>query len=483
MDLLLPNLVEISLEDCERCQQLPPLGKLRFLKVLTIKGMGTLKYIDSNFYGDTESCFPSLKVLTIWKAPCWEEWAAVNGRQHFPLLTSLTIHYCPKLVKLPMLCFPSLKVLGISEAPCLEEWAAVNGRQHFPLLASLSIGDCPKLVKLPMPQSLKRLVVIGTSVGLLKSLMINVTVVKSLWIGEFPELPEGLLQNQKQLEELSMDKISGKPPSNLMDNLSSLKSLFLQNWSQLETLPAGLQNLTCLEDLRLWHCNSLVSLGLNELQGLSSLSSLEINFCKKLRCLSEGVRYLTSLGQLHIWCCPELNSLPQSIRHLSSLRSLSIGGCDKLISLPNEIQHLAMLSELTLEDCSALMSLPQSIQHLSSLRSLHIDGCDKLISLPNEIQHLAMLSELTLCRCSALMSLPQNEIQHLAMLSELAISFCSNLMSLPRGIRSLTALKSLTIFRCPHLERRCQEGSGEDWPTIAHIPHKQIGEEVIFYFF
>ncbi|KAK8480409.1 hypothetical protein V6N12_055732 [Hibiscus sabdariffa] len=504
MDLLLPNLVEISLEDCERCQQLPPLGKLRSLKVLIIKGMGALKYIDSNFYGDTESCFPSLEVLKVIEAPCLEEWAAVNGRQHFPHLTSFTIHYCPKLVKLPMLCFPSLKVLSICKAPCLEEWAAIDGRQHFPLLTSLTIDDCPKLVKLPMPKSLKRLSVIGTSVSLLKSLMTNVTVVNYVWIGEFPELPEGLLQNQKQLEELSIHEISVKPPSNLLDNLSSLKRLFLQKWSPLETLPAGLQNLTCLEDLRVWHCNSLVSLGVNELQGLSSLSSLEINYCKKLRCLSEGVRYLTSLEKLHIGACPELNSLPQSIQHLSSLRSLHIWHCEKLISLPNEIQHLATLSELKICYCSNLVSLPQSIQHLSSLRSLWIEGCEKLISLPNEIlQHLAMLSELNIWNCSALMSLPQsiqhlsslrtlsiggcdklislpNEIQHLAMLSELTITGCSALMSLPRGIRSLTALEWLTIERCPHLERRCQE---EDWPTIAHIPHKRIGKEVIFYSF
>ncbi|PPD90240.1 hypothetical protein GOBAR_DD12809 [Gossypium barbadense] len=73
MDLLLPNLVEISLANCERCHQLPPPGKLRFLEVLTIKGMGALKYIDSNFYGDMESSFPSLKVLEIGMAPCLEE--------------------------------------------------------------------------------------------------------------------------------------------------------------------------------------------------------------------------------------------------------------------------------------------------------------------------------------------------------------------------------------------------------------------------
>ncbi|PPS07135.1 hypothetical protein GOBAR_AA13511 [Gossypium barbadense] len=140
MDMLLPNLVQISLEYCNRCDQLPPLGKLRFLKVLTIFGMGALKYIDSNFNGDMESSFSSLEVLKILWAPCLEEWTADNGRQHFPILTSSTIIGCPMLVKLPML------------------------------------------------QSLKELDIRGSSVTLLKSSMMNATVLISLHIWEFYEL-------------------------------------------------------------------------------------------------------------------------------------------------------------------------------------------------------------------------------------------------------------------------------------------------------
>ncbi|TYH64871.1 hypothetical protein ES332_D06G016100v1 [Gossypium tomentosum] len=113
MDLLLPNLVEISLENCERCHQLPPLGKLRFLKVLNICRISALKYIDDTFYGDMESSFPSLEVLSIREALCLEEWTTVNGREHFPLLSSLTVDCCPKLVKMPMI--QSLKELDIGE--------------------------------------------------------------------------------------------------------------------------------------------------------------------------------------------------------------------------------------------------------------------------------------------------------------------------------------------------------------------------------
>ncbi|KAG8489883.1 hypothetical protein CXB51_015978 [Gossypium anomalum] len=189
MDMLLPNLVQISLEYRNRCYQLPPLGKLRFLKVLTIFGMGALKYIDSNFNGDMESSFPSLEVLKILWAPCLEEWTVDNGRHHFPILTSLTIIGCPMLVKLPML------------------------------------------------QSLKELDIRGSSVTLLKSLMMNATVLISLHIWEFYEL---------------------RVLSDLLDNLFALKHLNLKSCSQLESLHAGLQNLSSLETLELSHCNSLV---------------------------------------------------------------------------------------------------------------------------------------------------------------------------------------------------------------------------------
>ncbi|KAG4120827.1 hypothetical protein ERO13_D11G167933v2 [Gossypium hirsutum] len=266
MDLLLPNLVEISLANCERCHQLPPPGKLRFLEVLTIKGMGALKYIDSNFYGDMER------------------------REQFPLLRSLTIEYCPKLVKMPML-------------QCLE---------------NLEIG--------------------GINVTLLKSLMMNGTILTSLKIRQFDELtdlPDGLLHNQKHLDSLTFVSSTLMSSCDLSDNLSTLKHLSFTCSLQLESLSSGLQNLSSLETLKLSQCDRLVSLPVNG-------------------SLCEGVRYLTSL------------------------QYLLIGGCPKLISLPNEIEHLALLSKLEIECCPNLMSLPRGIRGLTVLETLKIVECPHL---------------------------------------------------------------------------------------------------------
>ncbi|KAK8700218.1 hypothetical protein V6N13_018619 [Hibiscus sabdariffa] len=308
MDLLLPNLVEIELH-CKRCDQLPPLGKLRFLKVLSIWEMGALKRMDSGFYGDMESSFPSLEVLTIVRASCLEEWTTMNGTKHFPRLSSLTIAHCPKMVKLPML------------------------------------------------HSLKELEVFGANVTVLNALMMNATNLTSLRLHEYNEptnIPDGLLRNHKHLETLWINGFILKSSSVLLDNLSSLKCLILHHCSQLESLPRGLQNLSCLETLRLYGCESLISLAVNGLQDLSSLSSLEIQSCGKL------------------------TSLPESIQHLSSLWYLSIANCERLSCLPNEIQHLTSLSKLDIVDCPNLMSLPQGIRSLTALQTLTIEGCPHL---------------------------------------------------------------------------------------------------------
>ncbi|KAK8562812.1 hypothetical protein V6N12_010882 [Hibiscus sabdariffa] len=291
MDLLLPNLVEIELIYCGRCDQLPPLGKLRLLKFLSICGMGAVKRMDSGFYGDMESCFPSLKVLRI------------------------------------------------QEAGCLEEWTTMNGGEHFPLLRSLSIsGCCPKLVKLPMLQSLKELFVENANVTLLNSLMMNATNLTSLRLSSYGglimDLPDGLLRNHKHLETLSIYNCSLKSSSDLLDNLSSLKRLELHNCSQLESLPGGLQNLRCLETLWLFRCDSLVSLAVNGLQGLSCLSSLEIQFCRNLTSLTESIQHLSSLRRLRIWGCEKLSGLPNETQHLTSLSTLQIEYCPNMMSLP-----------------------------------------------------------------------------------------------------------------------------------------------------
>ncbi|XXG50771.1 hypothetical protein AAC387_Pa02g4705 [Persea americana] len=71
---LLPNLNEIALVNCRRCESLPSFGQLPFLKALTICGMDAVRCIDDAFYGNNvTSIFLLLEEFTIEDMPNSEE--------------------------------------------------------------------------------------------------------------------------------------------------------------------------------------------------------------------------------------------------------------------------------------------------------------------------------------------------------------------------------------------------------------------------
>ncbi|KAK4426587.1 putative disease resistance protein RGA1 [Sesamum alatum] len=328
----LKNLKKITLGNCRRCEHLPPLGKLPYLTNLTLRTMNSVECLDTELYD--------------------------NGERPFPALTTLTI----------------------SDMRNLEEWSTTNSVESFPCLKDLEIRKCPKLCDLPCSPTLRHLDISGSSATLLGSLAF-LTSLTSLYLSDFGELvvfPPGLLQNHTALERLDISFLTITTLSNVLDNLSALKKLYLRNCSHLESLPPGLKNLKSLEILVVHRCNGLRSFPADILEGLSSLRVLSIEDCKKLKPLSGPPRRATAPQVLRLFVLPELEHLPESLQRLTSLRELEINNCEGLFSLPHWMGSLESLSVLKILYCKNLKSLPDGIKNLKSLRKLEIGECPEL---------------------------------------------------------------------------------------------------------
>eukprot|EP00257_Ricinus_communis_P015354 XP_015573242.1 putative disease resistance protein RGA1 [Ricinus communis] len=332
-DLSLPNLVEIELVDCDRCEHLPPFGELKFLEILVLRKINGVKCIGSEIYGNGKSSFPSLE---------------------------------------------SLSLVSMDS---LEEWEMVEGRDIFPVLASLIVNDCPKLVELPIIPSVKTLQVCWGSEILVRSIQKFNFIINLVFFGyrELTHLPDALLQNHLLLEDLQIGSMCGvKSLSNQLNKLSALKRLSLDTFEELESMPEGIWSLNSLETLDIRSCGVKSFPPINEIRGLSSLRQLSFQNCREFAVLSEGMRDLTTLQDLLINGCPKLNFLPESIGHLTALRELRIWHCEGLSSLPTQIGNLISLSLLKIWHCPNLMCLPHGISNLKNLNALEIKNCPNL---------------------------------------------------------------------------------------------------------
>ncbi|XP_042474099.1 putative disease resistance protein RGA4 [Zingiber officinale] len=382
----LPNLVEVVLEKCYKCQHIPHFGDLQFLRSLVIDTMHEVRHIGVELHGHCG--FPSLQELKLIRISNLEEWSEDEG--------------------------------GVNEL--------------FPLLKRLEICNCPKLKNMP-------------------------------------RLPRIELLNLRNCNE---SLVSG------FGRMTSLSHLILEDMEGMRSLPIGcLRNLTFLKELEIRRCNELESLPMDELQLLTMVHSLSIEECNNLASFPLEVERVSSLRYL---CFKNVdsNALQSEIlvEILNSLNEFDIQICGKKVNLGGQLQHLHTLRQLWISDShhfSYDMKISGSIQ-----ANLSICCCDELESLMTEAPSTSVLEDLHICDIPNLKTLPE-WLQHLGSLHQLSIRNCPQLESLPRSLQGLRLLNSLLIDECSlQLERRCKRETGEDWPSISHVPHIDISTRVIY---
>ena len=520
------NMVSLHLHNCINCSSLPSLGQVGSLKNLSIKSIHRVQRLGDEFYGNIGHSllkpFASLESLTIDGMLEWEEWDSLEVE--FPSLKKLSINNCPKLRRhlpkqLPKLT--RLKIYDCKKLVCCLPMA--------PSICELKIRGCEDVVVRSAGSltSLAFLTVeevckIPVELGQLQSLV-------KFYLCKCPELKEmpPILHNLASLKDLEIWECNGLFSLTKMELPPMLERFIIESCPVLGSLPEGMmQNNTTLRELSINYCEklelafaddtthnhygSLTSLRIDNSSGsltsfplafFTKLEELHVFSCVKLECLyiPEGLHHidLTSLCVLSIYNCPNLVSFPRGGLPTPNLKLLHIYNCKKLKSLPQGMHTLlTSLQNLYINDCPEIDSLPEGglptnlsqlkIQNCCKLMAcrtewglhtlplfarLWIGGSDeeRLESFPEAWFLPSTLTFLEIYNFPNLKLLDSKGLQHLTSLETLWIRRCEKLKYLPKqGLPS--SLSHLYINDCALLKKRCRRDKGKEWPNISHIP-------------
>jgi Leucine-rich repeat (LRR) protein len=260
-----------------------------------------------------------------------------------------------------------------------------------------------------------------------------------------------------------------------------LRSLELMDDSEFEAFP---ERIGALKHLRYLYLGNNVKIKrlpkslfkLHNLQALVTGDGLEE--------LPKDVRYMISLRFLDL--TTQQKRLPEGgIGCLECLQALFIAYCENLVNLCEDMQGLRSLRRLVIAGCDSLISLPRSIKCLTTLEELFIIDCGELDLMTIEekkeekIQPLSLSLRIVMFEyLPATLAVPEQLLQGSAeSLQTFIIGDCPNIEEMPESISNLKKLQKLRISDCPSLSKRCQKGTGEDWPKIAHIPKIKVDDD------
>nr|XP_027119618.1 putative disease resistance protein RGA4 [Coffea arabica] len=308
----LTSLVELRVEDCTRCRELPALGQLSSLQHLYLRRLENTTCIGLSFYGISD------------EQDGRSAGSGTTSRQTF---------------------FPSLKILSLESMERLEEWKDAHEVMHvFPVLEKLYIRDCRQLTTIPTPSRFPSLDVLeieeNCHVLLVEEVLSSITNLSSLQLSSHRQPKESLNLVKRPESSLRIDGCDNLPTDMLerlchfptlqsvelwecpnittlrgMSCAACLKTLGVRGCTHLRELPEDLYQFQALEHLEMTRCPEIESFGSNPNKGqkslLKSLEVLNIFWCHGLKRLpAEMFESCTSLRKLHLWDCPNLVSFP-----------------------------------------------------------------------------------------------------------------------------------------------------------------------------
>ncbi|KNA22031.1 hypothetical protein SOVF_037850 [Spinacia oleracea] len=314
----LHNLVHICISNCKSCRYLCSFGRLPYLRLLNIKELDDVEYVEENTSSNNANnngnvvndspLFPSLERLDVSGMPKLKGWwrmSSSSGDQHstellqvqqhqnhhpanrkpgFLALFMLIVYYLKlaiTIVRQLIHSFTSLEILSIFRMPILVGWWS-SGEQ-----------DSRELYLLQQHQNQNQ----KPAFPKLKSLAAD----KVEFAITIAQCFGGLTSVEKLYIE---NKVIGERPANILLNkcFPNLNYLYFSDGVKLEVLPESIRD-------------------------LSTLKTLDINSWGQLKAIPEWIDSLTSLIELRLTECPRLESLPQQISNLPNLKELYIYEC------------------------------------------------------------------------------------------------------------------------------------------------------------
>ncbi|XP_050134583.1 putative disease resistance protein RGA3 [Malus sylvestris] len=249
------NIVNLILVSC-RCQHLPPLDHLPFLKKLDLEWLDKLEYILLSENESSNSMSDEMMRISF-----------------FPSLESLVIHHCPVLKG----WWRAHTHNSASSSSSTENLSLPS----FPSLSNLSIICCPNLTSIPLYPNVEYIYLCKSSWKVVDSLFVRGASDITHDVGVDVSASSSSHRPSKliHLSLFGIEDLASLPEE--ICNLTSLQKLVISEWSNL-ALPEEISNLTSLQHLEIWNCSNLASLP-EGIRGLLCLNTLIIRGCPVLR--------------------------------------------------------------------------------------------------------------------------------------------------------------------------------------------------------